>query len=165
MIISLYLSGCNMFIFTAKITKKKAIACLLALAAVLCAAILLLGSRGRAETVSAISLIADSDEKRTQFLSAYGWEVSACTDTQDIIIPRTFSDVYEDYNKIQLAQGFDLKDYAGYEATRYTYEVTNYPDYQGRVLAELIVSGGRVIGGDIHSTELGGFMHGFEMPK
>ena len=45
---------------------------------------------------------------------------------------------------------------------RYTYEVTNYEDYDGVVYANLIVYRGRVIGGDICSADVTGFIHGFE---
>ena len=45
---------------------------------------------------------------------------------------------------------------------RYTYEITNYPDYKGTVYANLIVYRDRIIGGDICTADVNGFIHGFE---
>ena len=44
----------------------------------------------------------------------------------------------------------------------YSLRVTNYPSYDGpgEVWATVLVRKGHVIGGDIHSTALDGFMHG-----
>ena len=41
------------------------------------------------------------------------------------------------------------------------YTVTNYGNYNGTVLANLLVYRGRVIGGDICSADANGFIHGF----
>ena len=38
--------------------------------------------------------------------------------------------------------------------------MTNYEGATGTVLAQLFVYRNRVIGGDIHATAMGGFMHG-----
>ena len=43
----------------------------------------------------------------------------------------------------------------------------NYPGYEnkdGVIRANILVYDGRVIGGDVCSVELDGFMHGFEKP-
>ena len=40
--------------------------------------------------------------------------------------------------------------------------VTNYPGYSGTVHANVIVYRNRVIGGDVCSADVGGFIHGFE---
>jgi hypothetical protein len=44
----------------------------------------------------------------------------------------------------------------------YTYAVTNYPDASQTVLADLYIYKNRVIGGDVHSTNLDGFMIGIK---
>ena len=46
--------------------------------------------------------------------------------------------------------------------TRYSYRITNYPDYDGDVLANVLIYKNRVIGGDICSTDANGFIHGFD---
>ena len=55
--------------------------------------------------------------------------------------------------------------YKGKEVMRYTYEVTNYPEYEGRVYANLIVYRNKVIGGDICSADAQGFLQGFVKTK
>ena len=76
-------------------------------------------------------------------------------------IPADFDRVFVGYNQIQKEQGLDLSAYRRKEVTRYTYEVTNYPDYEGKVLANVLVYRGNVIGGDICSEAKDGFVHGF----
>jgi hypothetical protein len=51
---------------------------------------------------------------------------------------------------------------------RWTYELKNYPGYEskpGVVQANLLIDHGVVIGGDVCSLELGGFLHGFDFPE
>ena len=156
-----------MFIFTAKLNKKKAVLAVLILAAVLIAIIFIAGSfsRSSAERTSALAAIVKNNDQRVAYLNALGWEVeNEPIDEEAVVIPRTFSDVYKEYNELQLAQGFDLSDYGGIEATRYTYEITNYPNETDIVVADLIIYRNEVIAGDVQSTALDGFMHGLEMP-
>ena len=68
------------------------------------------------------------------------------------------------YNELQRGQGLDLAKYRGKEVTRYTFRVTNYPDYKGDVMANVIVWHNRAVGGDICSSDVTGFIHGFERP-
>ena len=44
--------------------------------------------------------------------------------------------------------------------TKYTYLVKNYPQEQDGVAANLLVYQGRIIGADLCSLELGGFLKG-----
>ena len=100
-------------------------------------------------------------EDRVAFLAECGWSADAGSEQSQIIhIPEAFPPVFEDYNDLQLQQGYDLHDYAGRDCDLYTYAVTNWPDEEQTVLANLYVFRGRVIGGDIHSTNLDGFMIG-----
>ena len=62
---------------------------------------------------------------------------------------------------MQMTQGLDLEKYKGKEVTRVTYEITNYPEAEGKVLANIILYKNRVIGGDICTTDVNGFIHGF----
>ena len=104
-----------------------------------------------------------SNEDRVEFLNRFGWEVkSEPSETVNVTVPEVFDDIFEGYNKLQIEQGLDLSRYRRKTVTRYTYTVTNYPDYDGEVFATLLVYRGRVIGGDICSAEAeGGFIHGF----
>ncbi len=97
------------------------------------------------------------------FLEGLGWEVSAePVDIREVIIPEEWNAVFEEYNALQKQQGFDLDKYRGRQATIYTYQILNYEDEEN-VVANLMISDGRLISGDICSTELGGFMHGLSM--
>ena len=98
------------------------------------------------------------------FLKGYGWETEAepC-EIAEVTIPEQFDDVYKEYNRVQKAQGMDLSKYRGKTVKRWTYVVTNYPGYSGEVRANLLCYEDKIIGGDICSTALGGFLHGFSL--
>ena len=107
-----------------------------------------------------------TNEDRVAYLAQFGWEVSAePVQTQEVRIPTDPSDVFERYNDLQIAQGFDLHDYAGKTVRRYVYEVENYPNGDGQYYATLLICKGTVIGGDVCAAEKGGVMHGFAMPE
>lgn len=76
-------------------------------------------------------------------------------------IPDPFDEVYLQYNALQKQQGFDLEPLAGKVCRQWVYEVTNYPA-ETPVHANLLVYEDRVVGGDICSTELDGFMLPFD---
>lgn len=101
-------------------------------------------------------------EQAAEFLLKYGWETEKGTvQTEEVHIPSNFSEVYERYNAIQRKQGYDLTKYKGEKVLKYTFAITNYKDYEN-VEAHVLTYGGKIIGGDICSTELNGFMVGFE---
>ena len=104
-----------------------------------------------------------SETQRQKFLTEMGWEVSDEYDECKVItIPEKFNDVYENYNKLQKNQGFDLGDYKGKKVEVYTYTVKNYPECESKVICNLMVYEGQLIGGDVCSTELDGFMQGLK---
>lgn len=105
----------------------------------------------------------ETSEQRVQFLQSYGWEVGKQTEEKQIVIPTVWNDVYEKYNSILLTEGFDLSDYKGVVATRYTYEILNYPEDITGVYANILVFEGKIIGGDVCTYAIDGFMHGFTM--
>lgn len=76
---------------------------------------------------------------------------------QEIVLPEVFPPVLEEYNRLQLQQGFDLKKYAGREITVYTYELSGKST--GPLLfASLYQYKGRIVGGDVHSAALNGYI-------
>ncbi len=148
-----------MFVCTLKWNKKTALAIVLIIALILCVLIIAIGAAGRGGG----GCRAQTNEERVEYLESQGWEVNdEPVETKEIVIPKEFSSVYESYNELQKAQGFDLSKYCGQKAELYTYEVENYSGYQGHVVAELYVIDGRIVGGDVHSLELDGFMHGLK---
>ena len=95
---------------------------------------------------------------RKAYLSSLGFSCEEASEEKTLItIPTDFSKTYSDYNKRQLEAGFNLLDYKGYDATVYTYLISNLENLDG-VYANLIVIDGKIIGGDISSIENGGFV-------
>lgn len=90
------------------------------------------------------------------FLSFLGYEFSENYTEKIFTIPNEFDMVYNNYNEIQKEAGFDLFPHRGKECVMYTYEVYNHPF--GKCNANIIVYKGEIIGGDISSVNLDGFM-------
>ncbi len=118
---------------------------------------------GREYLTVSVTLSEDSDTARADFLADYGWEVSAIpVEVTDVVIPSQFNKVYEQYNDLQRSQGFDLNEVRGKTVKRYTYAILNYPEQVEGVRANLLVYKHKVVGGDVCTVALDGFMHGFD---
>ena len=78
--------------------------------------------------------------------------------TKTVNIPEVFYDVYNNYNSLQKSSGYDLSVYKGCETKIYSYSIKTPNQYDGECVANLIVYKDRIIGGDISSVSLGGFM-------
>ena len=97
------------------------------------------------------------------FLAQFGWTVDGGNaKSAKVTVPAELDKVFTAYNEIQRAQGLDLSKYKKKELTRYTFEVTNYPNYEGKVYANVLVYRNKVVGGDICSADVTGFVHVFE---
>jgi hypothetical protein len=106
-----------------------------------------------------------SNSDRVEFISGFGWQVEQTpVEEVTVSIPAEFDTVYLGYNDIQKAQGLNLARYKGKEVVRYTYEVTNYEGYDGKVYVNLLVYRNKVVGGDVCSADSSGFIHGFGKP-
>ena len=103
----------------------------------------------------------ETDTNNIVFLKGYGWEVrTKSVEKEDIIIPKPFDRVYENYNDIQLKAGLDLRPYMGMKGVRYTYIVENYPkDVGEEVRANVICINYEPVGGDIMTVSIRGFIH------
>lgn len=157
-----------MFIVTAKMPRRK-LTLGVALAALLCCCAIALNLGQAAREVSASGLPSPkgvkSNQDRVDYLSAYGWQVSAePIATQELLIPEEMDGSYSEYLTLQASQGFDLEKYAGKRVKRYTYEVLNYPTGETGVQANLLVCKNTVVGGEVLSPQLDGFLHGLAMP-
>lgn len=109
--------------------------------------------------------MASDNRERIAFLKQFGWEAeSEPVEIDQVLIPQKFNKVYENYNEIQRGQGLDLEKYKGKSCKRIGYRITNYPGGGDNVRANLLIYEDKVIGGDICSTQLDGFMHGFVKP-
>lgn len=159
-----------MFVVSVKTSKKKLFVFFGAVLMLILLCVLIFGKGGdenyAVSSSGRYSLSAPDNAARREFLAQFGWQtgeepVEIC----EVIIPESFNEVYEKYNQIQKEQGLDLSRYMGGRCKRWTYEITNYPGQSEGVRANLLVSEGKVIGGDISSVALDGFMHGFERPQ
>ena len=102
-------------------------------------------------------------EDAASFLSQFGWSVaSEPVEVKTVTVPAEFDKVYAAYNEMQKEQGLNLAKYKNKDVTRYTFSVTNYEGYDGTVYANVLVYRNRVVGGDICSADVSGFVHGFE---
>lgn len=154
-----------MFVFSIKADRRKICVILAAVLLVVTAAIVLTKVHNAAPNAEAAgvkySLSAATNEERVAFLAQFGWKVNAePTETKDVAIPQKFDDVYDNYNRIQKDQGLDLTPYAGKTCKQWVYTVTNYPQNPD-VRATMLIYGNRVIGGDLSTVALDGFMTGF----
>ena len=138
--------------FKPKLTRKSAVFIIIAAAALLAVIVLICSGGG-----------LDTPEERAEYLASLGWEVDLSTEEERAVtLPSSLDGVLLTYNELQKQQGFDLTPYAGEDCRSYSYAVTNYPSGESGVIAQLIIHDGEVIGGDIHSSALGGFMHGLQ---
>lgn len=105
-------------------------------------------------------------QDRIDFLLQFGYSVEpAAEEEKKVTIPSEFDKTMSSYNELQKETGLDIYRYRGKEVDFYSYVVTNYPGYDGRVLANLLIYRGRVIGGDICSADVNGFIHGLRGAK
>ncbi len=104
-----------------------------------------------------------TNDDRIKFLAQFGWVVKPeAVESIEVTIPEAFDKIFTAYNEIQKRQGLDLGKYKKKTVQRYTYEITNYDGYDGTVYANILVYRNKVIGGDVCSADVKGFMHGLE---
>ena len=156
-----------MFVFTAKLNKRKALCFVIAFALILAAIILavsLRGSKSRAEGRKEPAYQGiRSAEDAAAYLRSLGWEVQPePLEIREIVIPREFTGVYADYINLQEQQGFPIAQYGGMDAVRYSFRILNYPTGEENIVADLVVCGQAIIAGDIQCPALDGFMTGLK---
>ncbi|MBQ9869083.1 MAG: DUF4830 domain-containing protein [Ruminococcus sp.] len=151
-----------MFIKTIKVKKPNLLAAaLLVVIACLLAVVALTAYRFSKKSQYTLG----NEAQRQQFLKQMGWEVSGDFDEcRQVLIPEQFNEVYEGYNELQKQQGFDLSAYKGKSCDVYTYKVRNYKGHEDKddVRCNLMICDDVLIGGDVSSTELDGFMQGLK---
>ena len=100
------------------------------------------------------------NEDRVRWLESVGRSVEPTPLTSRLVtIPETLPPVLEVYNKLQLAQGFDLRKYCGKELEQYSYKATE--TYNGETLYySIYVYNHRIVAADAHTASLNGAMMG-----
>lgn len=159
-----------MLIVTAKLSRRKLALWGAAVVGLLCCVLLLGSGCGQpalgVESATISPKGIKTNEDRIQFLSGYGWQVvPEPVAVEELLIPEQFDESYRDYLTLQTEQGFDLTPLAGKRLKRYTYQITNYPSGQADVQVNLLIHKNTVVGGEVLSSKLDGFLHGLSMPN
>ena len=114
---------------------------------------------GQLFTIKAGGTSGSTNALRVEYLSGLGYTVDeTAISVKEIVIPEKFSDVYNEYNRLQQRTGFDLSRYKGESACVYTYRLSDSED----TVINLIVSDNNIIGGDISSVRIDGEMKALE---
>ena len=151
-----------MFLYTARISKKKILLAILCLVALVVGAFFLFTSP-KEELPAPLTL--DTSENRISYLEDMGWIVaSEPLETLEFILPDPLTTPYLTYNELQSAQGFDLSPYAGKQVIRYTYSVTNHPTRSSGVQLNLYIHEHQPIAGDIICPGADGFQSSLVYP-
>ena len=152
-----------MMVFTAKLNRKTLFIVGAVIAAVL---LVLLWPSKKTDISETPAFSASTNESRLEYIQKLGWEVSETpNETQEIVIPAEKNEIFDRYNELQKAQGYDLNKYAGKIAKRYVYEIKNHPDSDRQYLLTLLICKDKVIGGDVASTNADGKMYPMQFPQ
>ena len=165
--------GGFMFIYTVRANTLKFIGIIASAVLALCMLIVFIPAYEPATTAAIAASSAKytydkikTDADAAAFLEQFGWTVdSTPLEKIEIRIPQQFDKVMNAYNELQKSQGLDLARYKDKDVTRYTFRVTNYPGYTGTVYANVIIYKNKVIGGDICSSDVTGFINSFQFPE
>lgn len=151
-----------MLVMTTKVNKKKIAIIFGAVVAFIVMLVIILSSRQAVSTGA--DMTVSSNDDRVQFLASFGWEVvTSPAETSQVRIPAESSEVFERYNTLQKAMGYDLAPYAGKTVMRYVYTVKNFPGATEPVYATILICDNRIIGGDITDTSANGKIQSFEL--
>ena len=152
-----------MFVLTTRLRKKRAI--LVGVLAILLIAGGLLWRGLSREAEAPEETVLRDNEDRIAYLKELGWEVDEePVESMELELPEELTGSYAAYNELQLAQGFDLRDYLGQGVSRWTYQVRNYPDRPEDVQLNLYLCEDRPIAGDIFAGGEGGFQGTLRYP-
>ena len=143
-----------MFICSVTLTKEK-IALLLAI----CLMIILLSG-------VCISFFTSeryhTHSERRRFLEQYGWQTADKPFWKETVtLPGKIEELPVDYETLQNRQGFSMIPYLGKTLQKYTYTVTNYPDSQATVYANVLLYRGSIVACEIVCPD---FKNGFIEP-
>lgn len=153
-----------MLIWTAHVSKRKAVFLILISGAII-AALIFLAARSATETQPDSPQLL-TNEDRVAYLTSYGWELEAePVETLQFLLPDPLQEPYLSYNILQQTQGFDLQPLCGSHVTRYTYTVTNYPGRNQGVQANLYICDNAPVAGDIVCTGENGFQTTLSFPQ
>lgn len=152
-----------MVIVTAKLSKPKRIA-IICIAAFLLLTIIFLANRdtpassdSRAALGASVKL--DTPEARLEFLSSLGYQAEPePVRTQEVLIPKEFTEVYDRYNTLQKNQGLDLEKYKNKKVMQYVYALPAPENGDSPGQITLLTYKNKLIAADISKSGPDGFM-------
>ena len=153
-----------MFIFSIKLNKfKLAIACIVAAILIFSIVFINMSNINLSANSKSVKIAAQNiktNEDRISYLKSLGLEVSnKPIETVQVIIPKEFDKVFNQYNELQKSSGLDLSKYKNTVCTRYCYEVYNLKNQtKDPVRVNLFIYQDKVVAGDISTVALDGFM-------
>lgn len=152
-----------MFIWSMKMKKQRMLILLIVL--LLAVAVVLYFVMGKPKASGSETKFSGTTDLVT-YIESFGWQVEPlpCEEVE-VTVPKEFDDVYLNYNEIQKRQGFDLTKYQGKRVRRTTFVLLNYPGYPDNMRADVLTCGDRIVGADVCSLEIRGFMHGLDELK
>jgi len=111
--------------------------------------------------VGLFSIDNATNDMIVEYIESLGWQINHTPDEiTHLTLPESFDAVYETYSAVQTHSGFSFEDFKGKNVTRYTYQVFNHKDSgSSQVTAGVFVYENTIIGGEISSGEMNGFMH------
>ena len=152
-----------MFVLTTRLWKKRAILVGVLVILLIAGGFLWRGLSREAEAPE--ETVLRDNEDRIAYLKELGWEVDEePVESMELELPEELTGSYAAYNELQLAQGFNLRDYLGQGVSRWTYQVRNYPDRPEDVQLNLYLCEDRPIAGDIIAGGEGGFQGTLRYP-
>lgn len=95
-------------------------------------------------------------------LASYGWQTDGSFTEEAVTLPEKADASWSAYLAMQRENGFDMESFAGRQVLRLSCRIGNHPAGEA-VYANLYWCDGGVIGGDIMSPALDGFMHGLKI--
>ena len=151
-----------MFIWATHFSRKKAVFSVLFMGIVMAILILLVG---KDEASQPQQQLLSSNPERIAYLEAFGWQLEPePIETLQFLFPEKMDERFLAYNELQKIQGFDLSSCCGKQVSRYTYTVTNYPEIQKGVQANLYICADLPVAGDIFCPGSNGFQTTLEYP-
>jgi len=115
--------------------------------------------------LSAFSRQASSPEEVCRaFLEEKGWPTAADCTIEAVVLPQKGDVTWEQYLAMQRENGFSMDSFCGKEVRRFSFAIENHPKGKN-VRANIYWHDNRIIGGDIMSPALDGFMHGIAVVK
>ncbi len=158
-------SALPMFIVTAKAPKRRHLLSAALIVLLIVAVPLLLRMR-KTDATSADELRAETNEARVKYLESLGWVVDAQPiESLRLTLPEELVEPYRSYNELQLTQGFDLIPFLGETLERHTYAIRNYPNRPSGCQADIYLSEGFIVAGDVVCTGADGFIASLEFPQ